>query len=132
MIYHAIAYNSCSQRYIHQPSMWWLANNTLRLKTRLIWIHIIHQMLAPMVASTTLQSQLPMGFTLPLTRLAFKDLRSPTNLTTWVSTLYVRLTNSLECQDANIPYMLHAKIMSNLSIPVHIPFNTCKFTHFML
>jgi len=32
-------------------------------------------MLALVVASTALQSQLPMGFTLPLTRLAFKHLR---------------------------------------------------------
>ena len=64
-------------------------------------------MFALVVASTVLQSQLPMGFTLPLTRLAFKHLRPlscqrlgpPTTLTTRVSTLYVRLTNSLECQD---------------------------------
>ena len=60
-------------------------------------------MLALVVASTTLQSQLPMGFTLPLTRLALKYLRSPTTLTTRVSTLYVRLTDSLECQDATLP-----------------------------
>jgi len=32
-------------------------------------------MLALVVASTALQSQFPMGFTLPLTRLAFKHLR---------------------------------------------------------
>ena len=51
---------------------------------------------------------LPIGFTLPHTRLAFKRLRPlscqrlgpPATLTTWVNTLYVRLTNSLECQDA--------------------------------
>jgi len=39
-------------------------------------------MLALVVASTALQSQLPMGFTLPLIRLAFKDLRPPATLTT--------------------------------------------------
>jgi len=67
-----------------------------------------------MVASTALQSQLSMCFTLPLTRLAFKHLRSlycqrlgpPTTLTTWVSTLYVRLTDSLECQDAILTWIL--------------------------
>ena len=71
-------------------------------------------MLALVVASIALQSQLPMGFTLPLTRLAFKHLRPlscqrlrpPTTLTTWVSTLYVRLTNSLECQDAILTWIL--------------------------
>jgi len=48
-----------------------------------------------------------MGFTLPRTRLAFKNLRPlfcqrlgpPATLTTWVSTFYVRLTNSLDFQD---------------------------------
>jgi len=39
-------------------------------------------MLALVVAFTALQSQLPMGFTLPLTRLALKDLRPPATLTT--------------------------------------------------
>ena len=83
----------------------------------IIRIHIIsriHRMLAPVVASTTLQSQLPMSFTLPLTRLVFKHLRPlscqrlgpPTTHTTWVSTLYVRLTNSLECQDAILTWIL--------------------------
>ena len=89
--------------------MWWLSNKTLRLKTRLIYIHIIsriHRMLALAVASTTLQSQLPMAFTLPLTRLAFKDLRPHATLTTWVSTLYVRLTDSLECQMRSLPWIL--------------------------
>jgi len=89
--------------------MWWLANNTLRLMTRLIWIHIIsriHRMLALVVASTALQSQLPMSFTLPLTRLAFKYLRPPATLITWVSTLYVRLIDSLECQDAILSWIL--------------------------
>ena len=55
-----------------------------------------------------------MGFTLPLTWLAFKHLRSLscqrlgplTTHTTWVSTLYVRLTNSLECQDAILTWIL--------------------------
>jgi len=77
----------------------------------IIRIHIIsriHWMLALVVASTTLQSQLSMGFTLPLTRLTFKHLKPlscqrlgpSATLTTRVSTLYVRLTDSLECQDA--------------------------------
>ncbi|QCD83863.1 hypothetical protein DEO72_LG2g4211 [Vigna unguiculata] len=51
---------------------------------------------------------LPMGFTLPHTRLAFKRLRPlscqrlgpPATLTTWVSLLYLRLTDPLELQDA--------------------------------
>ena len=55
-----------------------------------------------------------MGFTLPLTRLAFKHLRplsgqklgSPATLTTWVSTFYVRLTDSLEFQDAILTWIL--------------------------
>jgi len=71
-------------------------------------------MLAFVVTSTALQSQLPMGFTLPFTRLAFKHLRSlscqrlgpPATLTTWVSTLYVRLTDSLECQDTILIWIL--------------------------
>ena len=64
-----------------------------RTQTQLIRIHIIsriHRMFALVVASIALQSQLPMGFTLPLTRLAFKHLRPlfcqrlgpPTTLTT--------------------------------------------------
>ena len=76
----------------------------------IIRIHIIiriHWMLALLVASTALQSQLPMGFTLPLIRLTFKHLRPlscqrlgpPTTLTIRVSTLYVKLTNFLKCQD---------------------------------
>jgi len=47
-----------------------------------------------------------MGFTLPLTRLAFKYLRPPATLTTWVSTLYVRLFDSLKCQDAIFIWIL--------------------------
>ena len=83
----------------------------------IIRIHIIsriHWMLALVVASTTLQSQLSMSFTLPLTRLAFKHLRPlscqrlgpPTTLTTWVSKFYVTLTDSLECQDAILTWIL--------------------------
>jgi len=57
---------------------------------------------------------LPMDFTLPLTRLAFKHLRPLSclrlghlaTLTTWVSTLYVRLIDSLECQDAFLSWIL--------------------------
>jgi len=54
-----------------------------------------------------------MSFTLPHTRLVFKHLRSlfcqrlgpPTTLTTWVSPLYVRLTDSLEFQDAILTWL---------------------------
>ena len=71
-------------------------------------------MLALVVASTALQSQMPMGFTLPLTRLSLKHLRPlccqrigpPATLTTWISTLYVRLIDSLECQDAVLTWIL--------------------------
>jgi len=69
---------------------------------------------------------LPMGFTLPLTRLAFKRLRPlscqrlgpPATLTTWVSLLYLRLTDPLEFRDAILTwililiYTLHATIES--------------------
>jgi len=69
---------------------------------------------------------LPMGFTLPHTRLAFKRLRPlschrlgpPATLTTWVSLLYLRLTNPLEFRDAILTwililiYTLHATIKS--------------------
>jgi len=93
--------------------------NTQDTKTQDTNIHIhiisrIHRMLALVVASTALQSQLPMGFTLSLTRLAFKHLKSlscqrlgsPATLTIWVSTLYVRLTDSLECQNAILTWIL--------------------------
>ena len=57
---------------------------------------------------------LPMGFTLPLTRLAFKRLRPlscqrlgpPATLTTWVSLLYLRLTDPLEFRDAILTWIL--------------------------
>jgi len=65
---------------------------------------------------------LPMGFTLPRTRLTFKHLRPlscqrlkpPATLTTWVSLLYMRLTDPLEFRDAiltwihTLIYTLHA------------------------
>jgi len=93
-----------SQRHINQPSIWWPQRHSI------IRIHIIswiQWMFALVVASIALQNQLPMGFTLPHTKLAFKHLRSlscqilgsPATLTTWVSTLFVRVTDSLECQD---------------------------------
>jgi len=55
-----------------------------------------------------------MGFTLPHTRLAFKHLRllscqrlgPHASLTTWISLLYMRLTNSLEFQDAILSSIL--------------------------
>jgi len=57
---------------------------------------------------------LPMGFTLPHTRLAFKRLRPlscqwlgpPATLTTWVSLLYLRLTDPLEFRDAILTWIL--------------------------
>jgi len=56
-----------------------------------------------------------MGFTLPCTRLAFKHLRPlsyqrlgpPATLTTWVSTLYMRLTDCLKVQDAILESLLN-------------------------
>jgi len=69
---------------------------------------------------------LPMGFTLPHTRLAFKHLRPlschrlgpPATLTTWVSLLYMRLTDPLEFRDAVLTwihiliYTLHTTMRS--------------------
>jgi len=69
---------------------------------------------------------LPMGFTLPRTRLTFKHLRPlscqrlkpPATLTTWVRLLYLRLTDPLEFQDAILTwihiliYTLHATMKS--------------------
>jgi len=57
---------------------------------------------------------LPMSFTLPHIRLAFKHLRSlscqrlgpSTTLTTWISLLYVRLTDPLEFRDAILTWIL--------------------------
>jgi len=53
---------------------------------------------------------LPMDFILPRTRLAFNHLGSfscqrlgpPATLTTWISLFYVKLTDSLEFQDATL------------------------------
>jgi len=67
-----------------------------------------------------------MGFTLPHTRLALKRLRPlscqrlgpPATLTTWVSLLYLRLTNPIEFRDAVLTwihiltYTLHTTIRS--------------------
>ena len=55
---------------------------------------------------------LPMGFTLPRTKLAFKRLRSlscqrlgpPATLTTWVSLLYLRLTDPFRVSGCD-PYL---------------------------
>ena len=70
---------------------------------------------------------LPMGFTLPHTRLTFKYLRSlscqrlrpPATFTTWVSLLYLRLTDPLEFRDAVLTwihiliYTLHTTMRSS-------------------
>ena len=106
-----------SQAYINPPKHIMADKQNTKTQDTIIRIHIIsriHWMFALVVASTALQSQLPMGFTLPLTRLVFKHLRplfcqrlGPLAiLTTWVSTLYVRLTDSLECQDAILTWIL--------------------------
>jgi len=69
---------------------------------------------------------LPMGFTLPHTRLTFKHLRPlscqrlrpPATLTTWVSLLYLRLIDPLEFRDAILTwihiliYTLHTTMKS--------------------
>jgi len=57
---------------------------------------------------------LPMGFTLPQTMLSFKHLRPlscerlgpPATLTTWISLLYVRLTDPLEFWDTILTWIL--------------------------
>jgi len=57
---------------------------------------------------------LPMGFTLPYTRLTFKRLRPlscqrlwpPATLTTWIGLLYMRLTDPLEFWDAVLTWIL--------------------------
>jgi len=71
-------------------------------------------------------ASLPMGFTLPHTRLTFKHprplscqrLRPPATLTTWVSLLYLRLTDPFEFRDAvltwihTLIYTLHTTMRS--------------------
>ena len=57
---------------------------------------------------------LPMGFTLPHTRLAFKHLRPLSSqrlaplvtLTSWISLLYMRLTDPLDFRDAILTWIL--------------------------
>jgi len=71
---------------------------------------------------------LPMGFTLPHTRLAFKHLRplsyqrlgSFATLTTWVSLLYMRLTDPLEFPDAILTWIL-ILIIYNYTPPWDLP-----------
>jgi len=43
---------------------------------------------------------------LPHTRLALNEFQASATLTKRVSPLYVRLTDSLECQDATLPWIL--------------------------
>ena len=111
MLFHTILYTKIRTSTKHVKTR----NQNTTTQDTIIRIHSqIHWMLALAVASTTLQSQLPMGFTLPLTRLAFKHLRPlscqrlgpPTTHTTWVSMLYVRLIDSLECQDVILTWIL--------------------------
>jgi len=71
---------------------------------------------------------LPMGFTLPHTRLAFKRLRPlscqrlgpPTTLTTWVSLLYLRFTDPSELRDA---------ILTWIHILIYTLHTTMRFPH---
>ena len=89
---------------------------------------------------------LPMGFTLPHTRLAFKRLKPlscqrlgpPATLTTWVSLFYLRLTDPLEFRDAvltwihTLTYTLHTTMGSLHEIhgitlithQIHVSYNT--------
>ena len=95
----------------------------------IIWIHILRSDSLDACTCGGLYCSaepLPMGFTLPHTRLAFKRLRPlscqrlgpPATLTTWVNVLYLRLTNLLEFRDAILTwililiYTLHATIKS--------------------
>jgi len=68
-----------SQAYINPPKHIMTNKQNTKTQDTIIRIHIIsqiHWILALVVASIALQSQLPMSFTIPLTRLAFKHLRS--------------------------------------------------------
>jgi len=103
-----------SQTYITQSSMWWPTSKTLRLN----YLDTYNQ--SDSLDACTCgglycsADPLLLGFTLPRTRLAFKHLRPlscqrlgpPAILTTWVSTLYVILTDSLEFQDAILTWIL--------------------------
>ena len=95
----------------------------------IIWIHILRSDSLDACTCGGLYCSaepLPMGFTLPHTRLAFTRLRPlscqrlgpPATLTTWVSLLYLRLIDPLEFRDAiltwilTLIYTLHATIVS--------------------
>ena len=101
---------------MNQLSMWWPTSKTLRLnypntynKSNSLDAHTCGGLYC-------FADPLPMGFTLPRTRLAFKHLRPLScqrlgphvTLTTWVSTLYVRLTDSKVsgCNPYLNPYLI--------------------------
>jgi len=117
-----------SQAYNTEAQYSWYGNQT-RHYDSIIRIHILRSDSPDACARGGLYCSaepLPMGFTLPLTRLAFKRLRPlscqrlgpPATLTTWVSLLYLRLTDPLEFRDAILTwililiYTLHATIKS--------------------
>jgi len=105
-------------------------NKRARLYDSIIRIHILRSDSLDACTCGSLYCSaepLPMGFTLPHTRLAFKRLRSlscqrlgpPATLTTWVSLLYLRLTDPLEFRDAVLTwihiltYTLHTTMRSS-------------------
>ena len=105
-----------SQAYNTEAQYSWYGNQT-RHYDSIIRIHILRSDSPDACARGGLYCSaepLPMGFTLPLTRLAFKRLRPlscqrlgpPATLTTWVSLLYLRLTNPLEFRDTILTWIL--------------------------
>jgi len=102
-----------SQMYIQHLIMLWPSKQYTKRETRLIQIHIISQiqwMLALVVDFPTLPSCSPeLSVTMsqrPHTRLVLNGFWASATLTTRVSSLYVRLTDSLECQDATLSWIL--------------------------
>jgi len=106
-----------------------MANKQDTMTQSIIWIHILRSDSLDACTRGGLYCSaepLPMGFTLPHIRLAFKRLRPlscqrlgpPATLTTWVSLLYLRLTDPLELRDAILTwihiliYTLHTTMRS--------------------
>ena len=114
MFYHTIEYNLKGQRYIKQQSIWWPTSTTLRLNYPDTYNQSDSMDVCTCGGLYCFAEPIANGFHLPCTRLAFKHLRplsyqrlgSPATLTTWVSTLYVRLTGSLEFHDAILTWIL--------------------------
>jgi len=79
---------------------------------------------------------LPMGFTLPRTRLvhgslSYQRLGPPVTLTTWISPLNVRLTDFLEFQDATLLESLSNYIHYNTTMKSRQEFHGIMSTHTM-